>query len=235
MDIITMNKEEKNLLLLQFFGSSFPVGGFQHSYGLETYIAGGKIASAKELTEYLKSVMRQNYVSFDGRAFCKAYHLMQQGREEELRTLDAELTAMRLSKENRIASLKTGKALLRMSAAIIGDERLKRYLTMTGQERRLGNYCIVAGCLSGMTDIPLKQALEAFFYSDLNNLLQVGIKTIPLGQTEGQTLLYTLYSEIAASVDATMADWEEELENFVPYQSLMSMQHEELYSRLYMS
>ena len=235
MDIITMNKEEKNLLLLQFFGSSFPVGGFQHSYGLETYISKGLIGTVEELTDYLRSVIQQNYIGFDGRGFCKAYALAQQKQEDRLCKLDQELTAMRLSKENRIASLKTGKALLRISVAMIGDERLQLYLEKTRQENRLGNYCIVAGYLSGIMDIPLNQALQAFYYSDLNNLLQVGIKVIPLGQTEGQGILYSLYSDIVAGVAETIATQEAELENFVPYQNLMSMQHETLYSRLYMS
>ena len=94
---------------------------------------------------------------------------------------------------------------------------------------------MVAGFLSGRLDAQPEAALQAFYFSDMNNLLQVGIKTIPLGQTEGQQLLYELYPKLNAAVEKTIQNQNEELENFVPYMNLMSMQHETLYSRLYMS
>lgn len=235
MNTIMDKQLNKNLCLLQFFGSTFPVGGFQHSYGLETYISNGEVKNAQQLKQYILETLRQVYVTFDGRAFCRAWQYGRDGEIEPLRKLDAEITAMRLSGESRRASLKTGKALLRMAVLMTGEQKLSEYRQVVQGRSNIGNYCVVAGFLSGRLDAQPEAALQAFYFSDMNNLLQVGIKTIPLGQTEGQQLLYELYPKLNAAVEKTIQNQNEELENFVPYMNLMSMQHETLYSRLYMS
>ena len=130
---------------------------------------------------------------------------------------------MRLSGESRRASLKTGKALLRMAVLMTGEQKLSEYRQVVQGRSNIGNYCVVAGFLSGRLDAQPEAALQAFYFSDMNNLLQVGIKTIPLGQTEGQQLLYELYPKLNAAVEKTIQNQNEELENFVPYMNLMSM------------
>lgn len=233
---ITIHRVAKSTLpLYQFFGSTFPVGGFQHSYGLETYIAEGIVHNAKQLKEYLFHVLRQVYITFDGRAFCKASHYGGCVDLSELLKLDQEVTAMRLTKESRQASLKTGRAFLRMASAITSDPVFEDYWKTVQKQPDIGNYCIAVGFLMGRIKQPEQEALRAYYFNDLNNLLQVGVKTIPLGQTEGQMLLYELYSEIENAVMETIQEQQEELQNFVPYMNLMSMRHEILYSRLYMS
>ena len=76
---------------------------------------------------------------------------------------------------------------------------------------------------------------QAFLFNGINNLVQVGIKIIPLGQSESQNMLYSVYSQILEVTEQLLDEEIHEVTNFIPAQDIASMQHERLYSRLYMS
>lgn len=233
--IITKDNKKGALWLLQTLGSTFPVGGFQHSFGLETYIKKGKITNVASLKEYLIWLLKQNISQFEGLAFAKAHKLGVCGNLAELKELDQTMTAMRLSKENRTASLKMGVAFLRQVQSLEEEEQVTTYFKQAKADKSLGNYCVVAGYFAGLYNTTLEESLLAFLFSSINNLLQVGIKSIPLGQTEGQRMFYELYPEVLQTCENIAQNTQSPLSNFTPYQDIMSMQHEVLYTRLYMS
>ena len=183
------------LLLFQVMGSTYPVGGFSHSFGLETYICRGEVKTVAELKEYLIWTLKQNYRHFEGEAFCLAYEAGQKGDWEAWMRLDRENTAMRLSKENRQASLKMGQAFLRTAKAVFGEGEKPEVVPLVSSE----------------------------------------IKIIPLGQSESQNMLYSVYSQILEVTEQLLDEETHEVINFIPAQDIASMQHERLYSRLYMS
>ena len=50
----------KQYLLLQINDALFPVGGYSHSYGLETYIQKNLVADAKEAGQYVLHYIENN-------------------------------------------------------------------------------------------------------------------------------------------------------------------------------
>lgn len=232
----TMDSNAESLLLLfQVMGSTYPVGGYSHSFGLETYICKKEIQNVSDLREYIVWTLKQNYLHFEGTAFCLAYEAGMAGDEEKWLQLDMENTAMRLSKENRQASLKMGQAFYRTAKAVFGEEKMSGCYEHLKKSRRLGNYSVAVGYWAGVSGIPLRESLQAFIFNGVNNLVQVGIKTIPLGQSESQSMLYSVYPQILETVEKLLSQGTWEVINFVPAQDILSMQHERLYTRLYMS
>lgn len=226
---------ESLLLLFQVMGSTYPVGGFSHSFGLETYISKKEIKSVSELREYIVWTLKQNYLHFEGPTFCLAYEVGVAGDEEKWLKLDMENTAMRLSKENRQASLKMGQAFWRTAKAVFGKEKMSGCYEYIRKNRNIGNYSVAVGYWAGVFGIPLKEALQAYIFSGINNLVQVGIKIIPLGQSESQNMLYSVYPQILMTAEELLSQSSWEATNFIPAHDILSMQHETLYTRLYMS
>jgi urease accessory protein len=72
-------------------------------------------------------------------------------------------------------------------------------------------------------------------FSWAENQVLVCVKSVPLGQVSGQRLLLSLRAEleIAAATAQTLPD--DALSNWAPGLSLLSMEHEVQYSRLYRS
>ena len=84
-------------------------------------------------------------------------------------------------------------------------------------------------------DVPAEEALLGMLFSWAENQVLACVKSVPLGQVAGQRLLLSLRAQIehAAEIARSLAD--DELSNWSPGLSLLSMQHEVQYSRLYRS
>jgi urease accessory protein len=74
-----------------------------------------------------------------------------------------------------------------------------------------------------------------YLHSWVANLVNAGVRLIPLGQTQGQHLLLNLYPQVEKTVDAILQQSEDELWNCNWGLAIASMNHETLYSRLFRS
>jgi urease accessory protein len=72
-------------------------------------------------------------------------------------------------------------------------------------------------------------------FSWAENQVLACVKSVPLGQVAGQRLLLSLRSPIEAAAQTARTIADEDLSNWTPGLSLLSMQHEVQYSRLYRS
>lgn len=59
------------LTLLQINDSVFPIGGFTHSYGLETYITKEIVRDSKSAEEYAVTLLEHNFYYNDAAFFPK--------------------------------------------------------------------------------------------------------------------------------------------------------------------
>ena len=84
-------------------------------------------------------------------------------------------------------------------------------------------------------DVPHESALLGMLFSWTENQVLVCVKSVPLGQVAGQRLLLSLRPELEAAALTAQQLADDELSNWSPGLSLLSMQHEVQYSRLYRS
>ena len=54
-----------HFLLLQINDSLFPIGGYSHSYGLETYIQKGIVQDLETAEEYIRKRLSYNFLYTD--------------------------------------------------------------------------------------------------------------------------------------------------------------------------
>ena len=115
-----MQNLENQFLLLQLNDSLFPIGGYSHSYGLETYIQKGLVHDYDTAREYLHNRLRYNFLYTDLMAGRLSYEAASSQDLSSLDALEEILEASRIPKEIREASKKLGsrfiKTLLHMHA-----------------------------------------------------------------------------------------------------------------------
>lgn len=230
-----MDKEQL-FALLQFAGGTFPTGSFSQSWGLETYVATGRVHDLMSFQRFLQAYIQEVLAHFEGPVLCKAYDLIQNETAKDysiLEPLDELVTAMRLTLESREASHRTGKALIRIAATMLELEELKAYYE-SGKETGI-NYPVAFGLLASLMGVPKEEALSAFLFSAVNGIVQSGVKLIPLGNGEAQKLILQSYKTIGAAVEEALTTPFEEIYSFCPAFDLASIHHEELETRLYMS
>lgn len=225
-----MNQDLLNLLLA---GGTFPTGGFSQSYGLETCVYDGTITSSTTFQQFLKSYINSVLAKCEGPYFCAAYDCSAQSDPVRLSEINDELTAMRLSSESRAASHRTGKAFLRIVISICENARLTEFYEKTCKKGI--NYPIAFGITAEAFKMNKQTALKAFFYSEVNNMIQAALKLIPLGNIQAQELLLKALSDIARAAEQSMSLAIEDADNFCPAIDIASIRHETLPIRLYMS
>lgn len=228
-----MKNNSKLTMLIQLTGGTFPSGGFSQSFGLETYVANGLVNNGETFTEFAGVYIDNVIMKCEGPIACEAYRLAKEWDREKLLDLETLSNAVKLTKESREASLRTGKAVLRIMADVVEDKRLAELRTMSG--RKGMTYPVVYGTICSLLDIDLEDSIEAFIYNTVNTLVQSGIKLIPLGNTEAQKIVFELHEYIRNAVESVMDRDVKDISNFCPALDIAGIIHEDLRVRLYMS
>jgi urease accessory protein len=227
--------DQARLRLLQLTDSAFPTGAFAHSFGLETYVARGLVHSATGLEGFISNTLLNALAPSDGVA-CVAVYRAADGWEDVVRELDQRLTAMKTVSEFRQASRALGLRFLRTATELLTLPRGASYLGAIEAKSLDGHLSLAYGLVCRDLEWPLAPALAAWFRQSCAALISVGVRLIPLGQTEGQALLARLGTPILDAVELALARDTHDLASFAPGQELAGMIHRDvLTTRLYIS
>ena len=225
-----------HFLLLQINDSLFPIGGYSHSYGLETYIQKGIVKDLDTAEEYIRKRLRYNFLYTDLLAVRLAYEAAEQENLAALDDLEDILEVSRIPMELREASKKLGSRFIKTLVHMDADGKnqfFRRYL----EERKGKTTChpCAYGAFCACTGIEKEEALAGFLYAQASAMVTNCVKTIPLSQSDGQKLLLSLHGLMEEMVQRAEEAGEEMLCASTPGFDLRSIQHEGLYSRIYMS
>lgn len=231
-----MEEREKRFLLLQINDALFPIGAYSHSYGLETYIQKNLVVTEEDTWNFLYRRLRYGFCYNEFLSMRLSFEYAARGNLEKLEHLETLLEASRIPRETREAGHKLGsrfvKTVSNMEICFVSDI-FSRYCenckgTWTSHSVVYGVFCAAAG-------IPEEDAMEHYLYAQASSMVTNCVKTIPLSQTSGQKLLcrcQDVFREILECLDGLT---EEDLCLSVPGFDIRCMQHEGLYSRIFMS
>ena len=225
------------LKLLRLSDLTLPVGGFSHSASLETYVQQGRVFDAVSAGLFIRQMIWQNFRYNEGYYFLQAWNAATASNWDAVRVTDRKCTAGKLAFEARQASLKMGHRLLQIFVKeLSADNGLKEYQAqVTAQREWMGNYAVVFAVLAARMQIGAEPALQGWLYNSISGMVTNAVKLIPLGQQQGQELLALLIPEIGELVTAIALVDEVSSGKSCAGFDLRSMQHETLYTRLYMS
>ena len=223
--------------LLHIADPTLSIGGYSHSNGLETYVQKGLVNSTETAALFLNNMLSSSILHNDAAYVRLAYEAMKEKDSyERIVVLDEECSAMKSPREIREASHKLGTRLLKI---FIEEGQKCDFLTKFGdyvtKNISVGNYPVVYGALCYLMEIPLEEAITAFYFSTATGMVTNAVKLVPLGQLEGQKILFEVKRNIPSWVEKTMNLEEDKIGLSNVGFDLRSMQHERLYSRLYMS
>lgn len=221
--------------LLQLADPALPIGGFNHSGGLETFVQQGIVNHAGRLKEYVAVQLEQNWAYNDGAYVSLAYDAAQANDLAGLIETDQRAAAAKTPREIREASLKLGARLLKIFARRETAAIVQRFQTGMAAQEAKGCYPVVFGLIAAALQQNKADALAAFYYNAAAGAVTNGVKLIPLSQMDGQDILFDLHEAIARAVDTSMKPDPERLGAACAAADIRAMQHERLYTRLYMS
>ncbi|HUH27220.1 urease accessory protein UreF [Gelidibacter sp.] len=223
------------IVILHISDPTLPIGGFSHSNGLETYVQQHLVRNASTTQEFVESMLKNNYKYNDGLAVKLAFEFTEQNNLDDLLKLDNECQALKAPLEVREASEKLGNRLIKIYAKLLEEPFLNEINDLIAKKKMLGHYSVVYGSITALLKIDKEQAICAFLYNAAVAMVTNAVKLVPLGQTDGQQIIYNVQGLIE-DLTLEIMNVERDLHGVCNTAlDIKCMQHEHLYSRLYMS
>ncbi len=223
------------LSLLHLSDPTLPIGGFSHSAGLETYVQQNIVHNKSTAKSFITEMLSRNLQFTDAAFVSLAYDASAENNLKIILALDEECTAVKLPIEIRQASKKLGMRLQKIFQSQINNELIKAYSKLVQSQQTSGNYCIAFGLIAHGLGITKQDALHGFYYNAAAGFVTNSVKLIPLGQQDGQEILFSLLPLMQQLAEQSMLPDKDLIGLCCTGFDIRCMQHEQLYSRLYIS
>lgn len=221
--------------LQQLISPSLPIGAFTYSQGMEWAVECGWIKDADDVYVWLDGLLESSVGALELPVLARLYHASQQQDHNAFSHWADTLLAWRETSELRAEECQRGQALT-MVLDKLPDAAGWPELQETQWRDALAQTQLAGFALAcARWHVDLEQALNGYLWSWLENMVIVAVKLIPLGQSDGQRVLYRFSDQLAAITKQAMGLADDDIGSSSPAMAIASSLHETQYCRLFRS
>jgi urease accessory protein len=220
--------------LLAWLSPSFPVGGFSYSHGLEWAIEDGTVSDAGRLQAWLADILRHGAGWSDAVILFHAHRAATAGNTAAAVEINTLAVALQPSKERRLETTAQGRAFLSTVVATWANDRLARLAEIFPDNAEIA-YPVAVALAAAAHDVPPGLAVTAYLGAFVANLVSAAVRSVPLGQTEGQRVVAALSPLAETLADNAASAPLDRLGGSAWRADIASMKHETQYTRLFRS
>lgn len=219
------------LRLQSWLSPTFPNGAYSYSHALEWAVEAGHVGDRESLVDWLDADLCHGSARNEAIFFSQAYRCTRDDDPATLMRVAELAAASRGTSEFALESSQQAGACLSMLRHVWPDRILQTLSEFEGDPV----LAVVLGARSAREEIPLGLALPAFLHGYVANLVNAGVRLIPLGQTDGQLAIAELENAVL------LASWQgyratlDDLGSAAFMVELSSIAHETQYTRLFRS
>lgn len=221
--------------LLQMTDSTFPVGTFSFSNGLETASHIGIVHDAESLEQYTRSVARQGAFS-DGVAALLAFRAAKEGNLGEIEKIDRELMLFKMNDEARMMLQRMGKKLAELAVKLFPDNTvISSWLADIRSEASPGSYPVAQGISFAACSLGEEELFASHQYGVINMVLSAALRCVRVSHYDTQIILQRLCAESEALFREAREMTFEDMNSFVPEMDIFASLHEKGNMRMFMN
>lgn len=213
---IKMDKTKDPHQILQiWFSSSFPIGSYAYSHGVESLIDNKKIQNKSDVIEFLEAVLnfgtlRNDYI------FVKSIY-----NNLEINDL---ILSNATSKERQIEMIAMGNSFRNI---------MRDSWDLNLQENSAFIYCLSKAAI--YFNIDFNDLIKFYFQSFISNLITVCVKHIPVSQKDGQSINVMFINKIQDFINNSKDLTLDDIGTTFFIGDLFSMKHENQETRIYLT
>lgn len=221
-----------NLRLLQLGDSALPVGGYTHSWGLETAIAREQVHDAASLERWTKAWLRRSVGPFDGVIVASVCRAAAEGDWSEIARANEIVTASLSPETLRNASREMGEQLQGLAEAW---EWSRPKVADVPHPAGIWNYCVIFGVVAAAAGAGPRDALATYLNQAALGMIAAGVRGIPLGHTHAQQILAYLHDTIGELIELYADQPLDTAGSGSPFYEVLCHEQSRLYTRLFRS
>jgi len=220
------------LQALQLADSALPVGSLAHSFGLETLVFDEDIehdarSCPTSLAWFLEDSLTESLLM--DAVFCREAHQQALG-DLPVFDLNRQVSALRMARESREASLTMGRRFAALAAAL---DRRPALAELATQEEL--HHSVAFGFTFGILAIDADVAVSAFLHQCVLNTISAAQRLLPLGQVQANRIAWELKPAILRAAEQSRGLAVENVCSFAHLPEMASMRHCCLPTRLFIS
>jgi urease accessory protein len=219
--------------LLAWLSPAYPIGAFSYSHGVETAVEEGFIKDRASLVTWLQTVLTDGTGRVDGALFAAAWRAADARDWQMFDAIAERAAAWRGTSEMALESRQQGGSFLSITKNAWKHPNLEAAHQRLAGEIALPVAVALAAAVHG---IALEMALSGYLHAFTANLISAAVRTVPLGQSDGQLALAALEAYVNRTAHAAMAARSlDEVGTATPLLDWCSLKHETQYTRLFRS
>ena len=220
------------LELLRLTSTTLPVGAYSYSQGLESAIDAGLVADADSAASWMADCLGHSLARLEAPVMLRLHRAWSAGDAALVAHWCEYFLASRDSAEFRAEAIQMGYSLRRLLLDMQTGDVARRALLAAIDDIPFPAAWSYAAVQGGVDE---HRALLGYLFSWAENQVLAALKAVPLGQVAGQRLMRSLAPQIESAAQFALALADEDISNWTPGLSLLSMQHEIQYSRIFRS
>ncbi len=210
-----MHTDVKFMTVMQWMSPAFPIGAFAYSHGLEWAIDKGHVNNSEKLQKWITDLLEYGSLRTDAISISLIL------RGHDFKKMNELSMALCPARERLLETKLQGSAFAKIIEDVwqqdIGELSLPVAVALAAKNQSIEQ------------DLILPAYLQAF----CSNLISVAIRLIPIGQTEGQRIMFELSSTISDLVQSASESEIDDLNSACFFSDVSAMEHEHLQPRIF--
>jgi urease accessory protein len=235
MSIDNIGIEE--ISIMQLSDSFFPTGMYTTSNGLEAlFYSKKKVSGASGLHDLIKVYLEHQIGPADCTALGNSYEHAHRSDLQKIIEVDQTLFSMKLIREIREASTRSGTQLLRCASFFITDnELLNKYQEAIRNRQASGLYPVTLAVVSSTLNIPKQKAGLMMLYGFLVSIVGAALRLGMVQHFEGQRIIHQLKPSILKTVKSNINRPLSSMWQFAPDIDIIQIAHERMGSKMFIT
>jgi urease accessory protein len=227
---------EYEINMLQLSDSFFPTGMYSTSSGLETFFYQKRIKNAAELQQLLKIYLENQIGPADCVALGNSYEYAKVSDLQKLVEVDQRIFSMKLVREIRDVSVRSGTQLLKCISSFVKDNQtLRDYQDSIKNGHASGIYPVALAVACAIFEIPKRKAGLILVYTFTVSVIGAALRLGMLNHFEGQRMIAELKPVMLATVKKNVTRQLLDMRQFAPEIDITQMHHEQAETRMFIS
>ena len=226
---------QKIMHLLRMTDSTFPVGTFSFSNGLETASYIGLVHDKDSLAQYTASAARQAAFS-DGVACLMAHRAALAGDYDRIVEIDREIMLFKMNDEARMMLSRMGKKLAELAVKLFPDDKLfPQWLEDIKNGKTPGSYPVAQGIAFAIAGVGEEELFASHQYGVINMILSAALRCVRVSHYDTQEILLELADKTDEYYNRAKTMTFNDMNAFVPEMDIMASMHEKGNMRMFMN